>query len=335
MMSLVHKTKQRLLQSPTFQKVLLSLPGKALDFRKIHSISFEVTSVCNLRCPFCPVGQGKVAKGLMTLEDHKTIIDKIPSTVKRLRYSYRGDPSMNPNWVKMVKYASSKGFYTYVSTNGVVLKRYAKELAESGLHRLMIAIDGATQETLTKYRVGSNIGLIKEGIRLLVEERKKSKTKSPKDIMIQTVISRNNEHEIPVMQELARELGVDRIKFKTLAVKLGEDWEMKGKDEQLDFLPRNKAYWRTGEGVVICPGLSETVILHNGDLGVCCNDYQGKLIYGNLLKQTWEDIFTSPKYYAMRRQMIKKGFTMCKDCSITGEYWIPDISLNFGNTAKK
>jgi len=211
----------------------------------------------------------------------------------------------------------------------MLIGEYIEELLESGLGRIIFAIDGATQEVQSKYRIGSDLEKIKNNIKKLTEEKRKKKAKWPREIVIQTVVTRYNEDQIPQLIEMAKELGVDKIKFKTLAIHLGPGF-LKEESYHKEFLPKNKNYWRKGQENLICPFLWETVILWNGDVSICCNDYYGEYIAGNILKEnSFEKVVYGKKYNWFRKKILKKELPICKNCPITGEYWIPEISRAF------
>ena len=323
------KIKYQLKRSKLFQGILAFLPAWVLTLRKVHALTLEVSSACNLNCVFCPVGNRKILPTFMNLETHHKIIDLLPKTIKIIRYSYRGDATLNKDFPKMIRYAYDKGFKTDLSTNGMLIDQYIPELVKSGLDRVIFAVDGATQEVQAKYRVGSDLEKIKNNIKKLVEARVSSQNKFPKEIIIQSVVSRHNESQIPLLTKMAEDLGVDKIKFKTLAVSLGPEF-LKGENFQRNFLSKNKNYWRKGQDILICPFLWETVILANGDVSICCSDYYGKYIAGNILKENnFEKIVYGEKYNSFRKKILKKELAICKNCPITGEFWITEISRAF------
>ena len=98
------KIRARLRRSPLFRDFLYLLPSQILTLRKVHSLTLEVSSACNLRCVFCPVGNRKVEPHLMDLKTHHKIIDLLPRSIKTIRYSYRGDATLNKDFVKMIKF---------------------------------------------------------------------------------------------------------------------------------------------------------------------------------------------------------------------------------------
>jgi radical SAM protein with 4Fe4S-binding SPASM domain len=326
---MLKKIKEELKRSRLFIGVYSRLPSYFLKKRKIVAVSIEISSMCNLHCVFCPVGNGRIVKELMTLENHKKIIDLLPKNIKELRYNLRGDPTLNKDFVKMIKYAHNQGFKTLVSTNGMAIAGFINELVESGLDRIFFAVDGATQEVQSKYRVGSDLERIKGNIKMLVVARNQSVGKFPKEIIFQVVVSKHNEKQVEDLQKMAKDLGVDKIKFKTMAVNMGSQY-IQSRESQEEFLPKNKAYWRSGRDILLCPALGETVILYNGDVSICCSDVDGKYIMGNVLEEnSFEKVVYGRKYNEIRKRIIKKSLPICKDCPITGHYWISEISKNF------
>ena len=84
-------------------------------------------------------------------------IDQLHKELFYLVFYFQGEPYLNPGFLDMVKYAASKKIYTATSTNAHYLTdENAKRTVESGLDRLIISIDGTTQETYQQYRVGGN-----------------------------------------------------------------------------------------------------------------------------------------------------------------------------------
>ena len=85
----------------------------------------------------------------------KNVIDQLSSTLSYLTFYFQGEPYLNPNFLEMVSYASGSGIYTATSTNAHYLDDVnARETVRSGLDRLIISIDGTSQETYESYRIG-------------------------------------------------------------------------------------------------------------------------------------------------------------------------------------
>src|SRR6185437_3796280 len=132
---------------------------KAIQWGYPMSISFEPTTSCNLRCPECPSGLRAFTRPTGMLENSffRQTINDIYKDILYLIFYFQGEPYLNRNFLDMVKYASSKKIYTATSTNAHYLTdEVAKKTIESGLDRLIISIDGTTQEVYKQYRIGGN-----------------------------------------------------------------------------------------------------------------------------------------------------------------------------------
>src|SRR5207247_553993 len=92
------------------------------------------------------------------------------------------------------------------------------------------------------------------------------------------------------------------------------------------------------EAAVSCamtPFYDHNVLLPNGDVVLCCMDYSLKHRLGNLLQQSYEDLFLSPELARLRVENARPGFskcTLCKSCESVVKYqpeganWIADGS---------
>lgn len=320
-----NKIKKSLKQNIGFL-ILPHLPCRFCDFGFSGRIIIEPTNICNLRCPLCPVSGAKREKGFLSLENFKKIIDDIPK-LKSINLGWAGEPLLNKEVFKIVKYADSRGIRTTISTNAVLLNQYIDEALNSGLTNLIVCLDGASKETHEKYRVGSDFELIKSNIKKFCEEKKKRKLKRPW-VTLQSLATKDNVKEMPAMIELAKNLGVDSLKFKTLS--LGSSVSLAERIKRAkEFLPPDKfsRYDFKGEKLTIkskpklCSWLRQSVILWNGDVVPCCYDVEGTLVVGNVFKDGgFKKVWQSEKYKQYRRKIIRREFALCKNCSQTGEY---------------
>ena len=145
------------------------------------SISFEPTTSCNLRCPECPSGLRSFTRptGMLDHSLFQRVIDQLAPTLSYLTFYFQGEPFLHPQFLEMVRYASQKGIYTATSTNAHYLKEdTAKATVESSLDRLIISIDGTTQDAYQSYRVGGSLEKVMEGTRNVVRWKKELKSKT-------------------------------------------------------------------------------------------------------------------------------------------------------------
>ena len=140
--------------------------GKAVQWGYPVSISFEPTTSCNLRCPECPSGLRSFTRptGMLKKDFFSETIDQLHKDLLYLVFYFQGEPYLNPDFLDMVSYASRKKIYTATSTNAHYLTDHnAKRTIESGLDRLIISIDGTTQDVYQQYRVGGQLDKVIAG----------------------------------------------------------------------------------------------------------------------------------------------------------------------------
>src|SRR5689334_7943804 len=175
------------------------------------SISFEPTTSCNLRCPECPSGLRAFTRptGMLQRDFFSETIDQLAKELLYLVFYFQGEPYLNPSFLDMVAYASRKKIYTATSTNAHYLTdANAKRTIESGLDRLIISIDGTTQDVYQQYRVGGNLNKVIEGAKNIVKWKKELKSKKP-FVVFQFLVVKPNEHQIEDEKKLTKEIGVD------------------------------------------------------------------------------------------------------------------------------
>src|SRR5215213_6188813 len=194
--------------------------GRPVQWGQPISISFEPTTSCNLRCPECPSGLRAFTRptGMLQKDFFTETIDQMSKDLLYLVFYFQGEPYLNPSFLDMVKYASSKKIYTATSTNAHYLNdANAKKTIESGLDRLIISIDGTTQEVYQQYRVGGKLSKVLEGAANIVKWKKELGSRTP-FIIFQFLVVKPNEHQMDEVKKLAKETGVDDVWFKTAQV---------------------------------------------------------------------------------------------------------------------
>src|SRR5215213_5775694 len=188
---------------------------KSIQWGYPVSISFEPTTSCNLRCPECPSGLRAFSRptGMLQKDFFRDTIDQLSKELMYLVFYFQGEPYLNPDFLNMVQYAATKKIYTSTSTNAHYLTdANAKKTVESGLDRLIISIDGTTQEVYQQYRVGGKLDKVLEGAANIVKWKKELGSKTP-FIVFQFLEIRPNEHQMEEVQRMAKEIGVDDVRL--------------------------------------------------------------------------------------------------------------------------
>ncbi|OYZ02341.1 MAG: radical SAM protein [Sphingobacteriia bacterium 28-36-52] len=294
------------------------------------SISFEPTTSCNLRCPECPSGlreftrpTGMLQKGFFT-----ETIDEIAPELLYLIFYFQGEPYLNPQFLDMVQYANKKGIYTATSTNAHYLTdENARKTVESGLDRLIISIDGTSQDVYQQYRVGGKLEKVIEGASNIVKWKKQLKSKTP-FVFFQFLVVKPNEHQIADIKKLGKEIGVDQVRFKTAQVYNYEEDPNK-------LIPTNKKYSRYKIGadgkMKVKSGLKNhcwklwhaNVITWDGLVVPCCFDKDAMHQLGNLKTQSFKETWKNNNYHQFRTELLnsRKNIDICSNCSEGLSVW--------------
>ncbi len=142
--------------------------------RNINYLRISVTDLCNLRCKYCMPEEGvyKVQHGdILSIEE----IEKIAKAfvhlgVNKIRLT-GGEPLVRKGIVNIVeKVGSLDGIKDLaMTTNGILLKKYAGDLKTAGLNRVNISLDTLKAEKYAYITRGDKLKDVLEGI----EEAKK------------------------------------------------------------------------------------------------------------------------------------------------------------------
>lgn len=287
------------------------------------SISIEPTTSCNLRCPECPSGLRSFTRPTGMLNDvlFRKIIDELAPTLSYLTFYFQGEPYLHPRFLDMVSYASGKGIYTATSTNAHFLHEQAAfNTVRSGLDRLIVSIDGTTQEAYESYRIGGSLDKVLKGTENVISAKKKLRSSTP-HVVFQFLVVGPNEHQIPQVRQLAKKVGVDQLVLKTAQV---YDFE-----NGSPFIPEQQRYSRYKQGAdgrwSVKNALADhcwkmwhsCVITWDGKVVPCCFDKDAHFVLGDLKEKSFADIWQGEAYHRFRAQLLssRSDIEMCRNCT--------------------
>lgn len=293
------------------------------------SISFEPTTSCNLRCPECPSGLRSFTRprGMLEQEFFKKTIDELSRELLYLIFYFQGEPYLNPGFLDMVSYASGRGIYTATSTNAHYLNdENARRTIESGLDRLIISIDGTTQEVYEQYRRGGHLDKVLAGARNIVKWKRELRSKTP-FIFFQFLVVKPNEHQIEEVRKLGAEIGVDQVRFKTAQV-----YDYVHGNRLIPTLDKFSRYRKNSDGTYAvknklanhCWRLwHDPVITWDGLVVPCCFDKDASKRMGDLKQQSFKEVWNNETYRGFRAQILKgrKNIDICANCSEGTKVW--------------
>jgi radical SAM protein with 4Fe4S-binding SPASM domain len=295
-------------------------------------IFIDPINICQLKCPLCPGGTETMnyERKAMSIETFRTIVDKIPF-IKGIGLLNWGEPFLNQDIFKMIRFATERHIKVWTHSNFNFLKNddFFIDIVQSGLDWLAISLDGASQESYSKYRAGGDFGLVITNIKKLVEAKSKLKREKP-DIIWKFVVNRFNEHEIDKAKIMANDL---KIKFSIMQMGLADDLPDFNPESTIDerkkyWLPKEKKYIRrcySGEYKYplfpnICSQLFyQLVVAPDGKVFPCCWLADKENVFGDLLSDSFEHIWNNEKYLNSRLAFLRKDFspdvqTVCFTC---------------------
>src|SRR5690606_13158615 len=146
------------------------------------SLAIEPTTSCNLRCPECPSGLRSFTRptGMLKRELFDVVLDQLADTLVWMTFYFQGEPYLHQGLLEMVKSASERGIYTSTSTNAHYLdEEVSRATVESGLDRLVVSIDGTSQDAYQAYRKGGKLERVLEGTRNVVRWKRALRSRTP------------------------------------------------------------------------------------------------------------------------------------------------------------
>jgi len=300
------------------------------------AVSIEPINVCQLRCPLCPTGAQKLdcEPMSMSLETFKLILSKMPF-IKTVYLYKAGEPFLNPDIIAMIRHASDINIDVDVNTNFSFAKPddFFDDIVKSGLSRLVVSLDGTSQESYAKYRIGGNYDLVISNIRKLVDAKNRLGSSKP-EIIWQFLVNRFNENEIATARDICEQL---KITLDVQPLDVSDNVP----DVELDnTIEERKAYWLGNNTKYIidryqsevryplyqgiCPQLfTRVVVTVDGKVLPCCEVWDKSSAFGDLKTESFRDIWFNQKYVNSRMRFFKRDFrpdvqTVCFRCKNFG-----------------
>jgi radical SAM protein with 4Fe4S-binding SPASM domain len=303
---------------------------KPIQWGVPFNVSIEPTTNCNLGCPECPSGLKSFTRptGNIDLSFYNNTIDQIGSKLIYLYFYFQGEPYMHPKFLELVKKAKQKKIYTVTSTNAHYLtERKARETVESGLDRIIVSIDGTTQEVYESYRKGGSLEKVIEGTKNLVRAKREMKSATP-HIIIQFLVVKPNEHQIADIKKMGIDLGVDEVKLKSAQV-----YDYKNGNDLIPDVKAFSRYQKQSDGTYTiknellnhCWKLWHScVITWDGMVVPCCFDKDAQYRLGSLYEKKFVEIWKSDLYVSFRKKILKSRaeIDICTNCTEGTKVWV-------------
>jgi MoaA/NifB/PqqE/SkfB family radical SAM enzyme len=313
--------------------------------------TIDLTTTCQLKCPYCAVGNGTMERpvALMKPERYRHILSSIGDEVFIIWYFSTGEPLLHKQFANIISTSKHQEIFSAISTNlSLPLSdQRIDDLIRSGLGMISVSVDGATEQTYSRYRIGGKFDLVLENIGRLVRRKRELGLEFPL-IEWRFLRFRHNQHEENLAREMAKSLGVDLIEFfsgyapttagndqvqlanvplkgapvegpaltKALSGQRGLLDQILADDPLVFGLPEAKTDERKCDWLYF-----GTMIYPDGAVGPCCvaNDKQDD--FCNLDEHsTFSDAWNAPNFTKARDlfALNKRSHTVCDRCPMPG-----------------
>lgn len=256
------------------------------------------------------------SRGVMSWSLFKKIVNdfKVLDDETRIFYLLKeGEPLMDPGLFKKIDYLKKnlENSYAIIHTNASLLTiSNAKRLLNSRLDEVSFSVDGASSRTYERMRTGLNYETVYRNIINFFELRERSD--SGLRTVMQMIVNEENKHEMAEYRRLWS-AKADRIFFKAMHSYLDANNSMSPNGlSKKQLRACNDPFFRM-------------VIYHNGDVGVCCWDYDNVYKVGDIREKTVLEVYNNERYKKMRdaqRNLDCKNISPCNRCAriYGGEY---------------
>ena len=267
-------------------------------YRFPPTVRIESTNLCNARCVTCTRDIMTRDKGVMDFALYKKIIDECAGQrVRSVHLHNFGEPLMDKGIYERIQYATDKGLKARMFTNlSLMNEEAAEKLVKSGLDRLKGSIDGNSRETFEQARQGLSFETVTKNIETLLQVRQRLGSWTPRIGLTYVETSENREETRGFLKR----------------------W--RGKVDFIDFTSYHNWGGELGSGRhkpmgLPCPRIWQTfTILWNGDVSICCMDYDGTTVLGNVRDDSIASVFNGPVMAEIRRWHLRGEFQRIPIC---------------------
>jgi MoaA/NifB/PqqE/SkfB family radical SAM enzyme len=268
----------------------------APDAWPLRRLQLELVNRCNLRCPLCrTLLDDGVRRRRMELGEMKRMLEPVAGSLEAVTlYGTRGEPLLHTDLERCIHWLkTATAARVSVSSNGTLLaERRVKPLLDSGLDELIVAVDGLSQESYRRYRVGGDLEVVLDNLRRFCRARREGGYATR--VILQMIPMSTNEHEIERLSAVGAELGVDRARLK-ISSSVAQDATFRPSQQPLVAA-------EPGDGPLECPfGLDKLYVDPNGDSYPCCYaEGVPHMLLGNALETSLLGVWRSATLWRLR-----------------------------------
>lgn len=198
----------------TYLRLALRMAPARTPLSRPHIVQLEVSSKCNLRCPSCSLTRETTPARNMVPDEALALLESLPFRPETVSLNGIGEALVNPRFFAIVDLLRERGIDCSFYTNGTLLsERVRREILErDNIVFIGISCDGASKTTFERLRYGARFESWKENVGAFVAAAR-GREPRPIRVAMNTVVSRDNQHELAGIVELGAELGFPTVQM--------------------------------------------------------------------------------------------------------------------------
>jgi radical SAM protein with 4Fe4S-binding SPASM domain len=177
---------------------------------------FELTNVCNLNCIMCGRNAAKFTPTFFRTDTFLKF-EPLMDYVEEVTLMGWGEPTIHPDFIKMLEIIDRHGARKYFCTNGMNIRHIREAVFKHRVDVFAVSLDGATRRTNARIRRGSDLHAIISELSDIIRERDCSGLDYPY-INLVFCAMKSNIAELPDLVRLAADIGIDEVKVVYLTV---------------------------------------------------------------------------------------------------------------------
>ena len=262
-------------------------------------VQIESTNLCNAKCVFCPRDEMHRRQGVMDFDLYRKVVDECAALgITHVRVHNYGEPFLDKQLVEKVRYAKSKGIAEVgmISNGSLITEDLARGMIDAGLDAINISVDASGKEVFEATRLHLKYDDVIQNVRTLARLRNESGRTHPK-LILSFVRQNNSAEEANFIKEWSQV--ADKIHITDL-----HNWAGTLNAKSDVQFPCYRL-WLT------------FTVLWDGRVSMCCADFDGRHVFGDLKSQSIAEVWNSPLYRAARRQHLESGGPeICRSCDL-------------------
>jgi radical SAM protein with 4Fe4S-binding SPASM domain len=262
-------------------------------------VQIESTNLCNAKCVFCPRDEMHRRQGIMEMDLLRKIVDECAALgITHVRVHNYGEPFLDKQLVEKVRYAKAKGIREVgmISNGSLIDEDVARGMIDAGLDAINISVDASGKETFERTRVNLKYDDVIGNIKTLVRLRGEAGKVRPKLILsfVRQDNSADEQRFIDEWKQIADKIHVTDLHNWAGTLNAKSDVQYP------------------------CYRLWQTfTVLWDGRVSLCCADFDGRHVLGDLRTSTIAQVWNSAPYRAVRRQHLEHGGPeICRSCDL-------------------